>query len=170
MVLTYEFPPSFAHHPMIPGNPNPAFISITRFKHYYCLARLRVLIKEMLQPPVFTDAQMRRLSAEVEIVLASQGYCTALGIVVPSPFFLQELLHGSFLGFGDPDLATDVMVRIIHSVDVLEWEVRFISDICGHYSRWISPTARSQFSYAYKLISDRLQLVRNSPTLSYQIC
>ena len=167
MVLTYEFPPSFARHPTTPGNPNAAFNSLIRFKHQFCLTRLKVLITQMFDNLTITADQKERLSTEVQIVLTSQGYCTALGIVVSSPFFLQELLHGTFLGFGDPDLGDHVLARIIHSINVSERELAFITDICGHYSTWISLTARSQWVHAYNLITNRLQVVslRSSDTL-----
>lgn len=72
------------------------------------------------------------------IVLTSQGFCTALGSPVPTPFFLQQLLNG-------PYIHSDIMMNechrgrftsILNSAEVLSEEERFCEGITGGFGKW----------------------------------
>ena len=72
-----------------------------------------------------------------EHVLISQGYCTARGLSVPSPYYLQELL----CNFWPDMLETEKQVpfifsNIIPSVQLDPRDSFFIKDISGDLGCW----------------------------------
>jgi hypothetical protein len=69
-------------------------------------------------------------------VLISQGWCTALGVPVPTPFFLQEFLLGTFLdeerAFGH--IAS--LVKIFLTLEISDLDRKFHEDIMDGEGRW----------------------------------
>src|SRR5258705_10669033 len=66
----------------------------------------------------------------------SQGWCSALGVAVPTPLFLQEYLIGSF---EDPKRSfrhIGSLTRILLTLEVSENDRNFHEDIMGEEGKW----------------------------------
>src|SRR5258705_8946670 len=66
----------------------------------------------------------------------SQGWCSALGVAVPTPLFLQEYLIGSF---EDPKRSfrhIGSLMRILLTLEVSENDRNFHEDIMAAEGKW----------------------------------
>ena len=67
--------------------------------------------------------------------LISHGSCSVLGVDVPSPYFLQELLIGAVNDPTDKDYAAAV-ARVFVGLEVSERDEAFVQTICGENFDW----------------------------------
>ena len=78
-----------------------------------------------------------------------------------SPFFLQEILLCSMAtDEQDTGELREVWTHVVQAVRISQREAAFVEDICGELHTWFGDASRSSWSEVWKLISDRIQLVR----------
>jgi len=73
-------------------------------------------------------------------VLISQSYSAALGIPVPSPFFLQELLLG-FFEKQDDEVITAKFSKIFYAAEVSERDQAFYEAVTAGLDDWWDATS-----------------------------
>jgi len=69
-------------------------------------------------------------------VLMSQGWCAALGVPVPTPFFVQEYLLGNY---NDRDRAFHFLpslIKLLLTLEVSDMDRRFHDNIMGESGKW----------------------------------
>jgi hypothetical protein len=69
-------------------------------------------------------------------VLISQGCCAALGVPVPTPFFLQEYLLSTYKDLEQAVHHMPSLVKIFCTLEITEMEQRFHDDIMGEGGQW----------------------------------
>jgi hypothetical protein len=79
-------------------------------------------------------------------LLISHGTCSVLGLDVPSPYFLQELLIGTISDAEDKDLLAAV-TRVFVGLEVSERDAAFLRKICGDKFDWWTVENGSYPSY-----------------------
>jgi hypothetical protein len=153
MATSFEYPPAFLNPGPLQFGGKPIFPSIMKLRHHFFLCRLKVILQSILKQPctVYLANGLRHETVSLSVfmcpheshiwqtnVLTSQGFCTALGSPVPTPFFLQQLLNGPYI---HDDIMTNGMHRgrftsIVNSAEVSADEEAFCQGITGGFGQW----------------------------------
>ena len=100
---------------------------------------------------------------EQEHVLISQGYCSARGFSVPSPYFLQELLRCFWPDTSEMEKKVPFLFsNIMPSVSLDGRDSSFIHDISGNIGCWWLGSPLASFDALNELFWKRMEMV--SPT------
>ena len=153
MATSFEYPPAFLNIGPLQFGAKPIFPSIMKLRHHFLLCRLKVILQYILKRPcsiyVANGLRHETVSHSAFIrahefhmrqtsVLTSQGFCTASGFPVPTPFFLQQLLNG-------PYIHDDIMMNerhrgrftsIVISAEISSEEEKFCEGITGGFGQW----------------------------------
>jgi hypothetical protein len=90
----------------------------------------------------------------------SHGTCTVLGLTVPAPYFLQELILGPELNPEGPEDAA-ALWRLFVSSEVSEQDKLFVKDINDGMVNWwtIKEGTYPKFDEFYERIGERMYRV-----------
>jgi hypothetical protein len=172
MAETYEYPPSLANYRPLQFDRTGIYPVALRLRHHFFLTRIKIVFKEVMGASndvrvdwFFQEELVRfcnnkdtiHLSSMQQNVLISQGWCAALGVSVPTPFFLQELLLGNF---DDPDRAHRLvpsLVKLFVTLEISDIDRMFHDDIMGDAGRWwLHPTERPlSFREMWRMLEKR---------------
>ena len=151
MAYTFEYPPAFVSQSPLNIERSGLHSATYQLCHHFFLTRLKLVMKEVLTRPQ-TQYMMDGMQQELvkytltfiflishqlwqENVLISHGTCSVLGLNVPSPYFLQELIIGPLSDPEDKDHVAAV-ARVFVSLEVSERDKLFIQMISGDKFDW----------------------------------
>lgn len=151
MAYTFEYPPSFASHCPLDIERSGVLPATYQLRHHFFLTRLKLVVKEVFTRPraqYLLDGMQQELVqytltfhfALISLtwqnnVLISHGICSVMGLDVPSPYFLQELVIAPIIDPDDKDFPA-ALARIFISLEVSERDAAFVQKICGQKFDW----------------------------------
>jgi hypothetical protein len=180
MAQTYEFPPSLTHYRPIRFYQGDNHLNSLTLRHHFFITRAKIVLKEIfgggnpLNPPkadYFVQNEIVRhpnfhiafpwVISGQENVLISQGWCAALGVAVPTPFFVQQYLLASFEkpAFAFRDSVS--FVKIICATEVSELDRRFHDDVIGGEGNWWADDTKTPLSFRtmWRMLEQRTDAV-----------
>lgn len=100
-------------------------------------------------------------------MLSSQGYCTAVGVIVPIPFYLQEWLRIPTWGKSVDSGAA--LMKIFRSVEVSDRDRAFLKDMMSGHNDWLTTGAGSLHDLVdlTSLVLDKVVEVSQSLSFSF---
>lgn len=180
MAESYEYPPSLTNYR--PLQFERALYRPISFKlrHHFFITRAKILFKECMLYRDLSDQFQRNFDAEIVChqyikriiqviilqqnnVLISQGWCSALGIPVPTPFFFQECLLGAVDDSDRGPRFAASMVKMWAGLEISDLDQRFHDDIMGGDGKWwrTDGAEAPSFNTLWKRLDERTTAVSN---------
>lgn len=187
MADTYEFPPSLSSYRPLQFDRSGLYPSTLRLRHHFFITRVKIIFKEILKVPntdrvdsYFQEEMVGHphwyyiqilTKAEKQNVLISQGWCAAVGVPVPTPFFLQEYLLGNYDNPKCSFRHGSSLVKIFLSVEVSDLDRRFHEDIMGDEGRWWLNDSEKPLAFRtlWRMLERRTKEVCNLTNLLIQL-
>jgi hypothetical protein len=183
MAETYEYPPLLKLYCPLQFNCSGNYPESLKIRHHFFITRAKI-IPRGVEGAEYSPGGLiyaggngaSRICSHYNStsplfqhnVLISQGWCAALGVPVPSPFFLQEYLLGSF-----DDPARDfrhipLLMKILLTLEVSDKEWGFHGDIMDANGKWWlnEESEPLSFNVLWQLLEQRTGQVWRSQTLS----